>query len=40
MSFAERLAQQIKKAPARTTYNDQAKAYDWQREANSKRALR
>jgi hypothetical protein len=41
MSYAERLAQLVEKAPARVAYNAQAKpAYDWQREANNKRSIR
>lgn len=46
MSFQERLAKHLEQAPARTvfsatTFNAQHKpAYDWQREASSKRNIR
>ncbi len=41
MSFQERLAKHLEQAPARTTFNVQQKpAYDWQREASSKRNIR
>lgn len=41
MTFSERLAKQLEKAPARTVFNAQQKpAYDWKREASSKRNIR
>lgn len=41
MSYAERLAAELNKAPARETLNTMPKAaYDWAREAGQKRAIR
>lgn len=40
MTYAQRLAQQLEKAPSRVVYNAQKKAYDWNREASSLRPVR
>ena len=46
MSFQERLAKQLEQSPARTVFRapafnaQQKPAYDWQREASSKRNIR
>lgn len=40
MSYAERLKQQLEKAPSRVVYNAQKKAYDWYNEPNQKRRIR
>ncbi len=39
-TFAERLAKQVEKAPAKETFNWSKKVYTWEREANQKRAIR
>lgn len=40
MTYAQRLQEQLNKAPSKEVYNAQKKAYDWKIEANQKRSIR
>lgn len=40
MTYAQRLQEQLNKAPSKEVYNAQKKVYDWKREASSLRPIR